>query len=205
MRFPSLAWLALVAGSAAAGPVAAAPYHWSNVVVGGGGFAPGILFSPAAKGLAYLRTDMGGAYRWDEGRKAWLPLMDGFAEGSYYGVESIAPDPSDPGRVYAAVGMSWRSPAAILRSEDRGAHWQVVDVPFRMGGNENGRGLGERLAVDPHAPATLLFGSRHDGLWRSDDRGLTWRRDTAFPYAGACAPQPRQIQGGIAILHLQPT
>ena len=39
----------------------AAPYAWRNVTVGGGGFAPGIVFSRAERGLAYLRTDMGGA------------------------------------------------------------------------------------------------------------------------------------------------
>ena len=107
------AWLALAAPAAALPPT---PYHWSNVVVGGGGFAPGIVFSPAENGLAYLRTDMGGAYRWSARDKAWLPLMDSIAEGSWFGVESIAPDPVRAERVYAAVGMNWRSPAAILRS-----------------------------------------------------------------------------------------
>jgi hypothetical protein len=189
----------LLAASPVAGQVAA-PYVWKNVTVGGGGFAPGIVFSPAAKGLAYLRTDMGGAYRWEARKRAWLPLMDGFAQGSWFGVESIAPDPVRPDRVYAAVGMRWRSPAAILRSDDRGRHWRVVEVPFRMGGNENGRGLGERLAVDPHRPAVLLFGSRHDGLWRSDDAGLHWRRDPAFPYAGAGPPRERESHGGIAFV-----
>ena len=43
----------------------AASYHWTNVKVGGGGFVPGIVFSRAEQGLAYLRSDMGGLYRWD--------------------------------------------------------------------------------------------------------------------------------------------
>ncbi|RYF21323.1 MAG: hypothetical protein EOO77_06275, partial [Oxalobacteraceae bacterium] len=38
---------------------ARAPYAWRNVRVGGGGFAPGIIFSTVERGLAYLRTDMG--------------------------------------------------------------------------------------------------------------------------------------------------
>ena len=49
--------LASLAPAAARDP-AAAPYRWTNVTVGGGGFAPGIVFSPAERGLAYLRTDM---------------------------------------------------------------------------------------------------------------------------------------------------
>jgi photosystem II stability/assembly factor-like uncharacterized protein len=195
----ALLWIGL---PGAAAPAGTPSYRWANAVVGAGGFAPGIVFSPAENGLAYLRTDMGGAYRWDRRRGAWLPLMDGFAEGSWFGVESIAPDPVRPDRVYAAVGIGWRSPAALLRSDDRGARWRVVPVPFRMGGNENGRGLGERLAVDPRAPANLLFGSRHDGLWRSDDEGLPWRRETGFPYAGAGAPAPGR--GGIGFVLFDP-
>ena len=46
-------------------------YRWQNVVVGAGGFAPGIVFSPAAPGIAYLRTDMGGAYRWEDRAGRW--------------------------------------------------------------------------------------------------------------------------------------
>ena len=38
-------------------------YQWKSVIDGGGGFVPGIIYSPNAQGLAYARTDMGGAYR----------------------------------------------------------------------------------------------------------------------------------------------
>src|SRR4051812_22685058 len=126
MKFLPIALVAALLAGTPIGAAPVAPYHWSNVVVGGGGFAPGIVFSSAAKGLAYLRTDMGGAYRWEEAHRAWVPLMDGFAEGSYYGIESIAADPVDPDRVYAAAGMSWRGASAILGSEDRGTHWRVT-------------------------------------------------------------------------------
>lgn len=194
-----LTGLTALAPASARAP-AGAPYRWTNITVGGGGFAPGIVFSAAAPGLAYLRTDMGGAYRWEDKTGTWVPLMDGIAEGSYFGVESIAPDPVARDRVYAAVGMSFRGAAAMLRSDDRGTHWRTVPVPFRMGGNEAGRGLGERLAVDPRDTRQLLFGSRHDGLWRSDDAGLHWRRDKAFPYAGAGAPPPRETHAGIGFV-----
>lgn len=197
--------LVLVALSpVAAGKPGDAPYRWTNVTVGGGGFAPGVVFSPAERGLAYLRTDMGGAYRWEDNAGKWVPLMDGFAESSFFGVESIAPDPVNPARVYAAVGMYSGGAAAILRSDDRGTHWAVTHVPFRMGGNEAGRGLGERLAVDPRNPRHLLFGSRHDGMWRSDDAGAHWRRDTAFPYPGAGQPAPRTTHAGIAFVLFDP-
>lgn len=179
----------------------ATPYHWRNVKVGGGGFAPGIVFSPAERGLAYLRTDMGGAYRWDARMGQWVPLQDGEAESSYMGVESIAPDPVDAAVVYMAAGMNARGPAAIFRSADRGAHWKRTDVPFSMGGNEDGRGLGERLAVDPHDNRRLFFGSRHDGLWRSLDAGAHWHKVDGFPLAGLGLPdRPRMTHGGLSFI-----
>src|SRR5438552_2609713 len=135
---------------AATSVAASSHYVWKNVVVGGGGFSPNILFSKAEQGLAYLRTDIGGIYRYDRSRRRWIALQDGMTEGNYFGVESIAPDPRDANIVYAAVGMYSSGPAAILRSENRGDSWSVFPAPFRMGGNEEGRGLGERLAIDPH-------------------------------------------------------
>ncbi|QIG81901.1 hypothetical protein G5C33_10785 [Sphingosinithalassobacter tenebrarum] len=180
-------------------------YRWQNVTVGGGGFAPGIVFSPAEAGLAYLRTDMGGAYRWDSARSRWIPLQDGETESSYMGIESIAPDPVDPDIVYLAAGMGSWGPAAIFRSGDRGAHWRKTPVPFPMGGNEGGRGLGERLAVDPHHNHRLFFGSRHDGLWRSTDSGAHWRTVDSFPLPGLDTPEsPRQTHGGLSFVIFDP-
>ncbi|WP_241212040.1 hypothetical protein [Sphingomonas sp. ABOLF] len=196
--------LAVCAGvHATARPAAsrASPYEWRNVTVGGGGFAPGIVFSTVERGLAYLRTDMGGAYRWDAAKARWLPLQDDESEPSYMGIESIAPDPVDPDVVYMAAGMSARMPAAIFRSADRGASWRKTAVPFAMGGNEDGRGMGERLAIDPNAPATLFFGSRHDGLWRSDDSAATWQKVGSFPLPGLGKPaRPRTTHGGLSFV-----
>ena len=144
-----LAALVLYVGSVYAASPSSIPYQWNSVTVGGGGFSPNIIFSPVEQGLAYLRTDIGGLYRYNRHAQRWLPLQDGMPEGNYFGVESVAPDPRDANVVYAAVGMYRSGPAAILRSMNRGATWKIVPVPFRMGGNEDGRGLGERLAIDP--------------------------------------------------------
>ncbi|MEG8039560.1 hypothetical protein QP166_09460 [Sphingomonas sp. LR60] len=204
MRYRFL--MALVSlGAVGAAPPPATPYRWQNVVVGGGGFAPGIVFSPVERGLAYLRTDMGGAYRWDASSRRWQPLQDDEAESNFMGIESIAPDPRDANIVYLAAGMSARGPAAIFRSTDRGARWRKTIVPFAMGGNEDGRGLGERLAIDPHRTATLMFGSRHDGLWRSDDAGASWRKVATFPLAGLGRPdRPRVTHGGLSFVLFDP-
>ena len=85
--------LGLHAGPARPAVPGSLHYVWSNVVVGGGGFSPNILFSPVEPGLAYLRTDIGGVYRYDQSQQHWIALQDDMAEGNYFGVESVAPDP----------------------------------------------------------------------------------------------------------------
>lgn len=161
-------------------------YVWKNVKIGGGGFVTGIVFHPAEKGLVYVRTDVGGAYRWDARSRCWIPLMDwmGPKDWNLLGIESLAVDPSDPDVVYAAAG-TYTFPSAsngvILRSPDRGRTWSRTELPFKLGANEPGRGNGERLAVDPNDPRVIFFGTRRDGLWRSGDAGATWSRVGGFP------------------------
>jgi xyloglucan-specific exo-beta-1,4-glucanase len=91
---------ALIAAAAAA--VLTQPYSWKNVKIGGGGgFVPGIIFNPSQKGLAFLRTDIGGAYKLNAD-DSWTPLLD-FADNGrwdYWGVDAMATDPVDPNRLY---------------------------------------------------------------------------------------------------------
>jgi xyloglucan-specific exo-beta-1,4-glucanase len=159
----------------------AGPYTWKNVVMLGGGFVTGIIFSPAQKDLIYARTDVGGAYRWNPADSSWIPLTDhyGRADSNYLGVESIAVDPHDPNKVYMALGMytqSWAGTGAMVRSSDQGKAWEQTDLSIKMGGNEYGRSTGERLAVDPNDTKLLLFGSRRNGMWKSSDGSKTWTK-----------------------------
>ena len=84
-----------------------ATYTWKNVHTGAsGGYTPGIVFNAKQKGLAYLRTDIGGAYRL-AADDTWIPLLDwaNDAQRNYWGVESIATDPVQPNNLYIAVGL----------------------------------------------------------------------------------------------------
>lgn len=176
----------LPTAQAHAAGTAAPAYRWRNAVIGGTGFVTGVLFHPAVRGLAYARTDIGGAYRWDDRAARWTPLTDhlGWDDWNLLGVEALAVDPAHPDRVYLALGtyaQSWAGNGAVLRSEDRGATWTRSDLTVKLGGNEDGRGAGERLLVDPRDSDTLWLGTRHDGLLRSTDRGATWAPATGFP------------------------
>lgn len=61
-------------------PTPATPYLWKNVVVVGGGFVSCIITHPTTKGLMYARTDVGGAYRWNDQAKRWIPITDQFGQ-----------------------------------------------------------------------------------------------------------------------------
>ena len=164
------------------------PYVYRNVIIRAGGFVSGIVFSPGQRDLVYARTDVGGAYRSDDDGNHWIPLTDQFGprDATYTGIESIATDPSDPNKLYIAAGLytnQWGGPSAIFRSTDKGRTLFKTPMPFKMGGNEDGRGVGERLAVDPNLGSTLYFGSRLNGLWRSADSGVTWQHVDSFPAA----------------------
>jgi len=163
------------------------PYKYKNVVMLGGGFVTGIIFSPVANGLVYARTDVGGAYRWNQLTKSWIPITDEFSRDSatFQGIEGIAPDPLDSNIVYAAVGMyESAGNGLILRSTNRGDTWTKYKIAVPMGGNNDDRNAGERLVVDPNLTSTLYFGSRSKGLWRSTNSGATWSNVTSFPVKG---------------------
>lgn len=189
LTFLALPLLAVVLAGAAAQAAprpAVSSVSWRNVEIVGGGYVTGLLYHPTARDLAYARTDIGGAYRWNPQTRRWIPLTDhlGWDDWNLLGVESVGLDPRDAGRVYLAVGtytQSWATNGAILRSADRGRSWQRTDLPFKLGGNEGGRAAGERLLVDPNDGRVLYLGSRLDGLWRSTDAGVTWAKVTSFP------------------------
>ncbi len=181
------------------------PYAWKNVVIEGGGFVSGIVVSPALSGLAFARTDVGGAYRFDPTNDRWWPITDwvGHSTSNEIGIESIAADPVDPNRVYLAAGEYLTAGnGVILSSTDMGRTFTPNDIGAPMGGNADGRSMGERLAIDPNLTSTLYFGSRNAGLWTSTDSAQTWTQVTGFcqPTAGdggACAPITGETNGGV--------
>jgi hypothetical protein len=202
----ALAFIPVVAGplrAASAAPATTQAYTWQNVVTGGGGgFVDDVIFNPGQKDLIYARTDIGGAYRWNPASSTWTQLLGWVTpdQWNWAGVESLASDPVNPNRLYIAAGLytnSWTTMnGAILRSGDQGKTFQITQLPFKVGGNMPGRGMGERLAVDPNDDAILYYGTRSGhGLWKSTDSGVTWSQVTAFPDTGPYAENPNDSSG----------
>lgn len=159
-------------------------YTWKQVVIKGGGYVPGLIYSKADPTLLYARTDVGGAYRWNATNKTWIPITDGMTDANDWGVWSIAPDPLISDRVYIATGLysePWGAQGVIYRSENRGISWtKMSTLNFKLGGNNPGRGICERLVVDPNENSILLLGSKKDGLYKSIDCGASWTKVTGL-------------------------
>ena len=155
-------------------------FKWGNVMMGGGGFVSAIITSKTEPNLIYARTDVGGAYRWNEAAQSWIPITDwvNHRRMGLLGIDALAIDPSNPSRVYMLAGTEYwnQGLTMILRSDNYGETFDTINVThlFKTHGNGYGRQNGERLAVDPNNPNVLLVGTRDDGLWRSADRGTTW-------------------------------
>ena len=151
-----------------------------------------IIASPIEQNLFYARTDMGGLYREDSVSKTWIPLTDWITPANWdmLGVESFATDPVHPNICYYAAGTytnSWDpGNGRIERSTDYGNSWTTsAQLTFKCGGNMPGRGMGERLDIDPNSDNVLYFGARSgNGLWKSTNSGQTWSKVTAFPVTG---------------------
>ena len=155
-------------------------YKWGNVAFGGGGFVSGLVTCKSEQNLMYARTDVGGAYRWNASTSTWTPLLDwcNTSQTGYQGVLSFAIDPTVNNNLYLLVGTSYfnNGATAILRSSDYGKTFSVSDVTkqFKINGNSMGRNNGERLQVDPNNSNILYCGSQSNGLFKSDDAGISW-------------------------------
>ena len=167
--------------------------------MGGGGFVSSVIASPIDENLFYARTDVGGAYRWNNASAHWESMMDwvDVSERGLLGIEALAVDPQESNTVYMMAGTSYFNNArsAFLKSTDKGSSWEISYVwdstgakggvvqDFGVHGNGMGRGNGEALAIDPNNSDNMFYGSRRSGLWKSTDNGKTWSHVDAWKKA----------------------
>jgi photosystem II stability/assembly factor-like uncharacterized protein len=153
-------------------------YVWKTLKTGAGGWITGIDIS-ADGSVVVSRTDVGGAYRWNETTLSWTQIVtaDSMPDESYRsfgGVLSIVTAPSKPQRLYMAFNGS------IYRSNDAGVSWTKTALTgLTFNANAHYRQQGERLAVHPTDPNVVYFGSPdftspQQGLYKTTDGGATW-------------------------------
>ncbi len=163
--------LGAVCGTLIAGTLAAHAAPWRSIAIGGGGFVTGLAASTDGSAI-YLRTDVGGAYRWDAPQAQWRPITDSLPNdvnnnGHLYGIGAIAVDPSNANRVFIACGKyNYSNPSGVYFCNDTRAEnpqWTLIDPTVRVCGNSGFRSSGERLAVDPCNPDVVYFGTYNIG------------------------------------------
>jgi hypothetical protein len=168
------------------------PYVWQNADIGGGGFVDGIVFSPNQPNVVYARTDIGGLFKSTNDGTTWSELLDfvGNNTGSsgngtdqqMLGVLALAIDPENTNNLYLETGQYTGQNGWVLKSTNGGASFSITDLSFSVGGNSNGRGTGERLAVDPNDENILFVGSNNaEGLWESTNAATGFETVSSFP------------------------
>ncbi len=189
-------------------------YEWAPVRMGAGGYVTGMAVHP--DGATYVRTDVGGAYRWDRGAGTWMQLLtaDGVPDpvASDYSVESLAVSPQDSDVVYLSAGGEFNPGAGeeparsgrVLASQDGGRTWSASEQGFFISGNQEYRQLGERLAVDPADSQRVLLGTRREGLWASEDGGRTWTQVPTNQIPVTTVGSPGADQPGVLFVTFDP-
>ena len=170
-------------------PVTPSDYTWKPLKVGAGGWVVGMYIHPTEPNLRYVRTDVSGAYRWDEVSSTWKQVVTSSSLPSGYswyggneGVSSLVGAPKDPNIAY----MAFRG--QIFRSINRGDNWAATNFAINnvtFAPNGEGRQDGERLAVDPNNSDVLYYGSINRSLWVSFNAGTNWAKIEAIPTGAA--------------------
>lgn len=168
-----------------------ADMEWEAVKIGGAGFVSGIV---TGQKEMYLRTDVGGAYKYNYDINEWEQLF-GFineADRGYLGVKGIAIDPTDDNTAYFLCGCAYFSDArtVIFKTTDGGKTFTKSDVTdlIQVHGNGDGRECIEPIAIDPDNPDTIYAGgdvtAGKSALIKSTDGGKTWNSVEGYDELG---------------------
>ena len=123
------------------------------------GDVEGLLSLQGSPSTAWAGTDWGGIYRTDDRGARWAQLDGGLLKTSGF---SLAVRTSSH-EVYAGLGFGDR----FWRSGDQGNTW-IRAVQLFSHNSEHG------VVADPVNPQTVYLTAYGQGVYRSDDNGLSW-------------------------------
>ncbi|HEV2855076.1 MAG TPA: hypothetical protein VHC97_19945 [Thermoanaerobaculia bacterium] len=126
-----------------------------------------LAFDSGNPSVMYAGTNSNGIWKSADAGETWKAVFP--VAGAFDSVLALAVDPSQSGRIYAAVDrpISDDKPPTgeVWRSQDAGATWRKVfsvETPVFS------------LAVDPGNPRNVYAGYERNGTFKSEDRGTTW-------------------------------
>lgn len=135
----------------------------------------------SAQGPLWTPGGERGLYKTTDGGATWRKVLSG---NEWTGVTDVVVDPRNPDRLYAATWQRHRTVAAYMgggpgsgihRSVDGGETWTELETGLP---SSNMGKIG--LAISPQDPdnvyAAIELDRRTGGVWRSEDRGGSWRK-----------------------------
>jgi photosystem II stability/assembly factor-like uncharacterized protein len=160
--------------------------YWTAVgpfnVGGGIGRVDKLAFHPTDPNQIFAGTPAGGLWKSITGGSNWFPL-NGYTPG--LGVSGIIVDIDNPSTLYVLSGdgdsytnsgfIYTRKCVGLLRSTDSGGHWYIHSTILPPGSDFAGFKLLQSKVLH-----YLFFACTTDGLYRSNDYGLTWTRNTSI-------------------------
>ena len=150
------------------------PYEYKNCPIPGGGFVTGFLFDTVDKNVMYIRTDIGGTYRYDRENKKFISLINDVTMTDLSRTYPITFCTKEgvKGSLIVAGGKD-NEKGRLWLSEDYGETFVEKDLPVCAHGNWNGRGTGERMVV--FEDDVIIFASPRNGLYITKDKGDSWK------------------------------
>ncbi|WP_417451429.1 VPS10 domain-containing protein [Kordiimonas sp.] len=135
----------------------------------------------SSQGPLWSKGGERGLFKTTDGGKTWRNVLEG---DEWTGVGSVAIDPKNPDKLYAATWQRQRTVAALVNtgpgsalytSDDGGETW----VKMTNGLPKENMGKSS-IAVSPIDPnvvyAAIELDERKGGFWRSSDKGASWEK-----------------------------
>ena len=160
---------------------------WTNMGLGASEHIGDIIVHPndsntvwvSSQGPLWSKGGERGLFKTTDGGKTWRNVLE---IDEWTGVGSVAIDPSNPDKLYAAAWQRQRSIAtlvdtgpgsALYTSNDGGETWEKMTEGLPKGN------MGKSsIAVSPIDPnvvyAAIELDQRKGGFWRSSDKGASW-------------------------------
>src|SRR5215216_5464837 len=130
-----------------------------------------------AQGHAYGPNEERGVFMTTDGGKTWAKTL---YLGPEHGVADMDIDPSNPNVVYAVMWKFRRTPWTHTSGDERGGLFRSIDGGRTWQKLEGGlpKTVGRIGVAVAHSNPNVVYAiteAKEGTLWRSDDRGETWR------------------------------